>query len=141
MDCFIERFKCPSFPAVHGFPPKNHAGKTYLSNWPKSYANFSVRPLPGPVMARFWRFNRPLGTIPRLSRADESAHDTIRRATSNCSHHVCLPQKSVGYDARVSQGRISPVLCIARRADALPSDGHESCAIRCHTSRADRTHA
>ena len=63
-----------------------------------------------------------------------------RRATSSCSPHVCRRPRVDVCDARVSRERIYPALCIARRADAPPSVGRESYAIRCHTARADRSH-
>ena len=54
-----------------------------------------------------------------------------RRATSSCSPHVCRRPRVDVCDARVSRERIYPALCIARRADALPNDGRESCATHC----------
>ena len=74
----------PVVPRCAWLPAENHAGKTYLSNWPKSYANFSVRPLPGPVMARFWRFDHPLGGQYRVAFASLSRYNNQKEVI----HHV-----------------------------------------------------
>ena len=70
----------------------------------------------------------------------EFVHDRTRRVTSDFPYHAYHHRREVEYDAQVSQGRICPALCIAHRADALPSVCHEFSSTNFRISYADRSH-